>query len=225
MKRLHIIAEGQTEENFVNTILKPYLSNFNVFVDARCVYTSKEKQKIYRGGMTTYLKAKQDITLWLKQEKNKTDVCFTTMFDLYALPKDFPKFQESKIHTNPYDRIVALENAFAEDINDRRFIPCIQLHEFEALLLSKPKQFAEEYFDNLKGVDKLIKLMTEQQNPELINDKKETAPSKRIIAQFADYENNKVTVGARVANNIGIAYLKENCTHFREWVEKLERLG
>ena len=50
---LHIIAEGQTEQNFAKRILMPHLANFNVFVDARCVLTSKDKRtsKKYTGGL------------------------------------------------------------------------------------------------------------------------------------------------------------------------------
>lgn len=35
--RLHITAEGQTEQKFTRKILAPHLSHFTVFVDARCV--------------------------------------------------------------------------------------------------------------------------------------------------------------------------------------------
>ena len=90
MKRLHITAEGQTEESFVNKTLKQHLSQFGVYADVRCVLTGKKKAKTFRGGMTTYEKAKKDISRWLREETSNTDVAFTTMFDFYALPEDFP---------------------------------------------------------------------------------------------------------------------------------------
>ncbi|WPD22893.1 MAG: hypothetical protein SD837_22265 [Candidatus Electrothrix scaldis] len=39
MIRLHITAEGQTEQSFAGKVLAPHLAGFGVFVDARCVLT------------------------------------------------------------------------------------------------------------------------------------------------------------------------------------------
>ena len=39
MKRLHVTAEGQTEESFVNNTLKPYLASYGVYADVRRVLT------------------------------------------------------------------------------------------------------------------------------------------------------------------------------------------
>lgn len=63
------------------------------------------------------------------------------MFDLYALPSNFPKYDESKKISDPYKRVEKLEHAFQEDLDEKRFIPYIQLHEFEALMLSAPEIF------------------------------------------------------------------------------------
>lgn len=95
MKRLHITAEGQTEEAFVNQTLKQHLAQYSVYADVRCVLTSLRRYKEFRGGMTNYDKAKEDILRWLKEEQNNTDVAFTTMFDYYALPDDFPGCEEA----------------------------------------------------------------------------------------------------------------------------------
>ena len=46
--------------------------------------------------MTTYEKAKKDIERWLREEAGNNDVAFTTMFDSYALPEDFPGFGEAR---------------------------------------------------------------------------------------------------------------------------------
>ena len=98
--RLNIIVEGQTEETFVNLTLKPHLSRFSIGVSARVVTTKKERGTKYRGGLSTYFKAKRDITLWIKQDRNP-DVRFTTMFDLYGLPPDFPATSRRRQETIP----------------------------------------------------------------------------------------------------------------------------
>jgi len=223
--RLHITAEGQTEERFVKDALVEHLSFYNVFADVRCVLTSKDKHKKYRGGLISYQKAKSDIRNWLASDNNG-ETRFTSMFDLYALPSDFPGYELAMQEHDPYSKIAVLEEAFYHDLNDRRFIPYIQLHEFEALLFVKPSLLELEYFDHKKEIEQLNQiLLSFAHNPELINDKRETAPSKRIISLIPEYEGNKVNVGAAIASLIGLETLKSSCRHFREWLTKLETLA
>ncbi|MBN1340082.1 MAG: DUF4276 family protein [Bacteroidales bacterium] len=173
--------------------------------------------------LISYTKAKNDILTWLREDNNP-EVRFTSMFDLYALPNDFPNFDASKKITDTYKRIEFLESAFAEDINDYRFIPYIQLHEFETLLLSKPEVLEVEYFEHSQAINKLKALLNQFGNPELINDNPETAPSKRIIKLIPEYECNKISAGATIAGLIGIDWLKKNCKHFNDWILKLENI-
>jgi len=223
MIRLHVTAEGQTEQAFARKVLAPYLAEFNIFVDARCVLTSKNKRaaKEYRGGLLGYDKAKKDIELWLKEDNHK-DCRFTTMFDLYGLPNDFPGYTDAKMQPDPYNRIKILEKAMASDFNDQRFVPYVQLHEFETLILADPRQLDLEYLEHDTPINHLI-AMVGQQNPELINDGPTTAPSKRILEEIPEYD--KVTAGVSVAGKIGLQKLREKCRHFNEWVTRLEQLN
>lgn len=223
MIRLHVTAEGQTEQFFVKDILVSRLAVFNVFADARCVLTSKDKRSArkYRGGLLSYEKAKRDIQAWLKED-NHAKCRFTTMFDLYALPDDFPGYAESKKKTDPYERVRVLEDAMSRDINDNRFIPYIQLHEYETLILADPKALDWEYLEHDKPIRNLI-AMVGTQNPELINDGAETAPSKRILNEIPEYD--KVTAGVAVAGKIGLEKLRAKCIHFNGWLTCLEKLA
>ena len=65
MIRLHIVAEGQTEEEFVKSILTDHLGNYNISTDVHCVTTNRKVKK--RGGVVSYDHVKTDITKWLKQ--------------------------------------------------------------------------------------------------------------------------------------------------------------
>jgi hypothetical protein len=225
MMRLHITAEGQTEELFVNRILRPHLAQYGVYADVRCILTRRAHGKQFKGGVSTYQKAKNDIKRWLNEEKKNVDVAFTTMFDYYALPNDFPGYKEAQKQNDPYLKVDAIEQAFAKDIDDKRFIPYIQLHEFETLLFVKPEKFEIEYFDKPDGITKLQAIANDFGNPELINQGKETAPSKRIISIYNDYEKNKPAVGLMIANAIGVDAMRESCSHFNDWLTKLEQLG
>ena len=221
MIRLHIIAEGQTEEEFVNSILVEHLGNFDMVTDVHCI-TTNVKNKI-RGGAVNYVKIKNDIRRWLNQDK-KPDARFTTMVDLYALPKDFPQFDETKKKDNPYEKVELLETALLKDINDYRFIPYIQLHEFEALILSEPSKLAERFPEYEQEVEKLLNFCTNFSSPELINDEAKTAPSKRINQFIPGYESSKVSVAPLIAQKIGLAKIREKCPHFNQWITQLESL-
>jgi hypothetical protein len=97
---------------------------------------AKKKGKVHRGGVLKYAPVKADILRFAAQEKAVADVFFTTMMDLYALPDDFPGWKEAEhLRRSPYKRVELLERAFADDIGDPRFIPHIQLHEYEAYLM------------------------------------------------------------------------------------------
>jgi hypothetical protein len=218
MTRLHVVCEGKTEAEFVKKTLAPHLCSFNIYADARCVFTNRKLNK--KGGVTCYPQVKDDISRWLKEDQN-SDCFFSSMIDLYALPKSFPNYSEALKQLDPYRKIEVLENGFKQDIADQRFIPYIQLHEFEALLLSDPQQLKFEYLENMKGIQELVK-MVGSQNPELINDGENTAPSKRILHEISSYDK---ILGASIAMYIGIEKLRKKCAHFNSWLTKLENLN
>ena len=222
--RLHFVVEGQTEETFVNTILRPHLANVNVWADARCVQTSRKGGIKYRGGISNYAQARKDIDRWLREDSN-SDARFTTMFDLYSLPNEFPGYANAALASNPYNRVKILEDALATDIADRRFLPYLQLHEFEALVLADPELLDTHFNSRQSGIQRLADLVAGYDSPELINQGSDTAPSKRIIAEIPEYEGRKVSVGSIVAGQIGLPVLRTKCQHFGEWLERLESLS
>ena len=196
MIRLNIIVEGHTEEAFVHNILSPFLGESGVFVQVRRVETGRSGGKIYRGGMPSYEKIKKDVERWTKEDKA---AWYTTMFDLYALTSDFPGIQDACAISNPFERVEKIEEHFKNDINNQRFIPYIQLHEFEALLLAEPQKFSCYYLKDEKPINCLQKLCEGFESPEHINQGAETAPSKRIIKEIPSYENEKRTAGPIMA--------------------------
>jgi len=220
--RLHAIVEGQTEETFVNDVLCQHLGQFDISTDARCVVTSRRRGS--RGGLSSYAQVKRDVVLSSKQDPNP-DSFFTTMFDLYRLPSDFPAYEGGKLLGDPYARVKMLEGAFGQDIGRPRFVPYIQLHEFEALVLVDPDQLLTQFPASAKEVEQLSDEVSSFACPELIDEGGTTAPSKRIIRLIPEYEGRKPSVGPLVAGAIGIRKLKESCPHFSEWLGKLESLA
>lgn len=223
---LHILCEGQTEERFVKEVLSPYFQQFNIYPKPILLLTSKKKNA--RGGMLSYAQAKRDLTILQKQyrDNNSEHHIFTTMFDYYALPDDFPGVKESTEIQNVRSRISFLENKFAEELGRCAFIPYIQLHEFEALLFVDIIRLQTEYPLSSERI-RILKEETDiYGDPEMINNSPDTAPSKRIIAALSqDYHYNKVQSGATVTSSIGIEALLENCQHFKEWIENIKRIA
>lgn len=222
---LHILCEGQTEESFVKKVLAPYLCQFNIYSKPILILTSKKKNA--RGGMLSYIQAKRDLTLLQKQYKNNSSEIhiFTTMFDFYALPDDFPGMEDSKRILNIRDRISYLETKFSEDMGSDVFIPYIQLHEFEALLFTDIIRLQTEY---PLSSDQILDLKCQTDvygDPEMIDDGPSTAPSKRIInAVKQNYHYNKVHSGTAITSSIGIEMLMDKCRHFREWIEHIKMI-
>jgi hypothetical protein len=148
------------------------------------------------------------------------------MIDLYAIPTRFPRRDEAEaLRHDPFRRVEFLENAFAADIGDPRFIPYIQLHEFEAILFCDPTYFAYFYDECEAQIAELQAIADRHDTPELINDGPNTAPSKRIVAQIPDYEDAKAAVGPEIAELIGLETIRSKCPHFHAWLSRLEKLG
>ncbi len=67
MVRLYLFAEGQTEQTFADTVLKPHLANFNIYLHKPIlIATSRKRGKVYRGGGRKYSPVKNDILRLLK---------------------------------------------------------------------------------------------------------------------------------------------------------------
>jgi hypothetical protein len=224
--RLYLFAEGQTELTFADTVLKPHLARFGVYLHPPVLIAhARKKGRVHRGGGRRYAPMKNDILRFLAQEKGE-GVFFTTMIDLYAIHAEFPGLSEAEpLRHLPDQRVQALEQTFAQDIGDTRFVPYIQLHEYEAYLFSDPTWFKYFYDHHEKQIATLAAIANRYDTPELIDDGPHSAPSKRIIAQLPDYKDAKPAVGPQVAELIGLDVIRQKCPHFAGWLAKLEKLG
>lgn len=220
MVRVYIVVEGQTEIAFVKELLLQPFSNVGIYLHPRLIGKPGHK-----GGDVSYKRAKSDIIRFLKQEH---DTYCTTMFDFYGLSDDFPGFsiqgnyqsvQKAEIIEEAIkkDIIQTLENT----INPNRFIPYIQMHEFEALLFSDPQALARGIYQN-ELAPEFARIRKAFLTPEDIDDNPITSPSKRIINLYKNY--NKSTGGILAAIEIGLATIRSECKHFDHWLGKLEAI-
>jgi hypothetical protein len=227
MKYINIIVEGSSEENFVNEVLVKHFAALHIFVSSRKIKTGWDKlnNKPAKGGLLRYSKFKNDVLRWISSDRGRENTYYTSFIDLYAFPKDSesPYIRSIQLIANPYDKIKALEAAIGTDINNDKFIPYVQLHEFEALLLVEPDRLLTMYPGGNCGVN-LLKTDIGNQPSEEINESPETAPSKRIIRFIPAYAGQKAQVGPMIAEDIGLSKLRDKCPHFNEWITKLESI-
>ncbi len=212
MKRLFIVVEGQTEEEFVRTMLRPYLFSCKIYdVNPILIRTSKSG----RGGFVNYDHLKNTVTPLLKSQGD--DIIVTTFVDYFRIPHNTPRYEQCMQAGCNKDKVAALERCIGEDINDRRFVPYIQLHEFEALLFSNNDGF-EEFFTK-KQAEQTAVIVETFETPEDINTHPQYAPSKRILGIKEDY--SKPIDGNLIAEKIGIYTILKRCPRFAAWVNDL----
>jgi len=226
MKDLYVFCEGATEQGFVNQVLRPHLYPLGFTnVPTIQVAFSKHHGVVKRGGVRAYGPVRKDILNHTKQRGTSPGVFYTTMIDLYGLPMDFPGRQSNVRDTeDPIPYVEALEAAFGIDIGDRRFIPYLQLHEYETLLFSDPNAFAATFENAEPAIAQLHSIAGSVSSVELIDDGEESAPSKRIIQHLPAYKGRKSSAGPDVAERIGLAVLRAKCLHFDSWIRRLEAL-
>ena len=146
----------------------------------------------------------------------------------YGLSNDFPGKQKAdKGGTTKEKSMLLLAELMATlqgklDAEPlRRFIPYVQMHEFEGLLFSDPVKFAVGICRPRIG-NQLKNIRNTFVNPEDINDNPTTAPSKRIQTVCWDYE--KPTHGTLAALEIGLDTIRQECHLFDDWLCQLEAL-
>ncbi|WP_414620649.1 DUF4276 family protein [Calothrix sp. CCY 0018] len=213
MIRVHVFVEGQTEETFVRELLYEYFINQNIYLNPILVKTSKAA----KGGVVSYAKIKPQVNRKCLEDAK---AFVTTMFDMYALPNDFPGSSSLAKINEPLQKAEFLEREIGKDIGHKNFIPNLIVHEFEGLLYSNPQAFAE-WFD-----ETAVSILQAERNafssPEHINDSPLTAPSKRIRNSCQGYD--KPLHGSLLAIDIGLDKIRLECQHFNKWLLRIESI-
>lgn len=220
MKRIYIIVEGQTEEEFVNSMLQPYFYREFGIYDVRAIQMTTNG--IQRGGAVTLDRLKHNIDLLIKQESN---IVVSTFLDFFRLHSSFSIRNSCFRLTNSNLQINCLEESLSLIINSDRFLPYIQRHEFETLLFSSNDGFESFWEDCIH--EQTASIINEYSDPEEINGGPQTAPSKRIIEIFktCGEKYDKVADGNLVALEIGLDTILNRCPRFKNWIFNLAQLA
>jgi len=92
---------------------------------------------------------------------------------------------------DPFRQVECLEQRLHHDLAHRQFIPYIQLHEFEALLFSEPRQFEIAFPGDTRAIDQLVAIRNEFRTPEHIDDRPDLAPLEADPDAFAGLLENR----------------------------------
>lgn len=152
------------------------------------------------------------------------------MFDVYGLPPDFPDLGASHGLSDIYKRAQFLEDRFGASLAAQapgagtRFVPYLQMHEFEALVFSdllELEALEREWSGYARGcMAEVAKFAT----PEHINDAVATAPSKRLQKHFVCPMYRKALHGVMAIEAMGLARVRSRCVRFNNWLDRLVAL-
>lgn len=227
MTRLLIHVEGQTEEGFVNEVLRSHLISKGYHsVEARIVGNARLRQR--RGGIRSWPSVRKDVMNHLREDQG----CIaTTMVDYYALPQTgpgaWPGRKEAAGLNTVSKKALAVQTALNQDLTSemggafdaQRFVPFVVMHEFEGLLFSDCAGFSRAIgrSDLETQFRRIRDFFT---TPEDINDSPDTAPSKRVTGLVPGYE--KPLLGVLAVLEIGLSRIRKECPHFDDWLRELE---
>jgi len=196
MTRIAISVEGLTELYFVEQILQPYFNPKGIYFFP-----------VNIGGNVSVDKAISNIN---RLASNHDFV--TSLYDFYGFKKRGDKTIEQLLS----ELKAKVKPEYAD-----KFIPYIQLYEFEALLFSSPEKLATGLGDSSKS-EELRKIVEKADGAENINDGFDTCPSRRIEKHFPAFD--KLLHAPTICKDIGIDVIKQNCPRFASWIAELEAL-
>jgi hypothetical protein len=218
MKRIIIICEGPTERAFCKTNLQQHFQAKGILIQTPLIKHSK-------GGIVKWSILKKEIETLLKTDKSAFVTTFIDYYGLYA-KYSFPNWEESEKIQDKNTRMDNLEDGMFGDLDKDvrfRFIPYLQLHEFEGLLFNDINIIYNQIPPN-DIIDKreLEKTFEDYDNPEMINNTRETSPSHRLERIIKGY--NKVVYGDILAEAIGLHRIRNKSPRFNNWINKLESI-
>ena len=221
MKRLILIVEGETELEFVNLLLIPYLSKQGINASIQAIMITMS------GGGHGFNNIEHFGNTIRPVLYNSDESIITTMIDHYGINSEnkLPGYTECKLEQDIAVRLTKMEsklNDYVQSIKPyRHFIPYIQRHEMETLFFADPENgFGLE---NEKIKNEVLTLCTRFDSIEDINDTPEGAPSKRLADIYSNHQEKyeKTVDGIEIAELTTIEKMLEKCPRFRMWVERL----
>jgi hypothetical protein len=224
-ERVLVVVEGSTENIVLRKLVAPHLGAKGVFIYPKIIGESNGK-----GGSITFNRLVSDMVNLHLQEPG---VIVTSFVDYYGRQGTWPSEAEGKakgLSAAAMAAILETDLKAAITAHPRlsgarlRLLPYIQVHELEALLYAQPELLAGEVFGEAEKAGLLRADLEGLAHCELLNDSKETAPSRRLENHFGVYQKGRGnTSHARLfAEKAELATIRQVCPRFDTWVRALE---
>lgn len=225
MNRVLVLVEGQTERAIIEQVLAPHFGTHGLSLHAKLLGKPGHK-----GGIRAFDAVRTEALALLRQEPRSF---VSTFLDYYGLPASWPGIGDARGKA-AQEKARIVEVAMHESVRQRlvdpghlrRFLPCVQMHELEALLFVDPKLMAEG-FERPDLAEILAEIVQACGECEEINDHPETAPSRGIVRLFPSYRKGASLIAHApiIARRIGLGAMRRACPHFNAWLTKIENLG
>ena len=203
MIRLCLVVEGETELEFVNWLLVDHLAHRQVIPTGYLIRGNVSVQRLGRKMADMY---------------RHFDVV-TSLVDFYG----FGDKGDAAVDSLEESIRRAVRTHIHRAWDDRKVIPYVQMHEFEALLFADVQAFSAMDMP-AQGIEQLAEIAS-RLAPEDIDDDPVSAPSKRIAAVMPKGKYDKVVGGNVVALEVGLPAMRAACPRFDAWITQLEGLA
>lgn len=222
MKNLYFIVEGDSEEQFVKRILKPYLISKGLPHYGINVIMIEMKGGGHGVNNIEHLKNTIKPILYYKDQP-----VITTLIDHYRLNSEtkLPGYNECIKESDIEKRLSKMEEKLNDAVQSiksyRFFIPYIQRHEFETFLFADPEQGFDLEDERIKQA--VVDLCNSFASIEDINCTPKGAPSERLKKIYLKYgkKYRKADDAVDIAELTTIEKMLDKCPRFKNWIDTL----
>lgn len=225
-KQVAVVVEGQCERDFLQSVVAPMLGAKNIFLTASVIGKPGHK-----GGNVKFERLVTDVKNYFSQGNYQTVSTMIDFFRLHPQWQGMPELTQriqagaslslqEKAQVLSQATLQAMQQALPKVPNlAQRFLPYIQMHEYEALLFSEQQKLAQ-CLDVEEA--KVQKVLAQYQTPEHINTNPQRAPAKQLENLIAPRKYRKRRDGIVIAQKVGLSAMRQRCQLFNAWVEQLE---
>jgi len=223
-KRLFIYCEGQTEEMFVERLLRNHLAHHGVKVERPELCATSLDPQGQRGGFVNWDAIEFDLKQTFADDLDP-NLRFTTLLDVYRMP---PKLLTMSGFTGPVTTpadVETVEKTIEDVFSESRFKAYLQRHELEALLLADTDALERVFHRDTAGLQTMRTDIAGFANAEDINHGPTTHPAARLAAAVDGYEDLKASNAYFVLAEAGLETVRAKCPRFDEWLKQWEAWG
>jgi len=222
--RLLIYCEGQTEEMFVERVLRNYLALAGVKVERPILAATTLSASCQRGGFANWDAIVADLGRLFDSDADP-NLRFTTLLDIYRMPKKVFDLATLQHAPSTPAEVATVESAVEQSLGETRFKAYFQRHEFEALVLADGEAVRRVFHRERARVAQLISDVAGFATAEDINHGNSTHPAARLENAVPGYGALKASNALFVLAEADMAVVRGRCPRFNEWLAHWEQWG